>query len=90
MHPIRRRIPIFRAYPVRLSLAMVERLAEGEVHPEVEAAASTTSPHIRNEVGLSLISHELQIIVASGLGSRYERSHRLSSKIVKQLTPRAC
>lgn len=64
---MQRRIPIFRLYPVRLSLTPTEQVAEGEAHPEVEAypeveahpeveaTASTISSHIRNEVGFPLI-----------------------------------
>lgn len=50
-----RRVPIFRAYPVRWPLTMSQQ-AVGEVHPEDEdEAVASTPPHIRNEVSLLII-----------------------------------
>jgi hypothetical protein len=51
-----RRIPIFRAYPVRLSVTPTQRAAEGEVHPEdATATSSASSLPILSEVGALFI-----------------------------------
>jgi hypothetical protein len=66
-----RRIPIFRAYPVRLPLAMTQQAAGGEVYPEDEdeAVASTISPHVRNEVSVLIIESRTTDHIASDLES---------------------
>ncbi|KAI9459242.1 hypothetical protein BJY52DRAFT_1223233 [Lactarius psammicola] len=43
-----RRIPIFSAYPVRLSVSTTQQVATGEVHPDDGATESTIAP-IRSE-----------------------------------------
>lgn len=82
-----RRIPIFRTYPVRLPIAMAQRAAGGELHPEDEDEAVASTPHIRNEVSLLIIKSRTTDQMASGLGSwNDDRGHWLFSRtIVKQL-----